>query len=106
MFCFQCEQTVGGKACTKSGVCGKEPQIAELQDLLLDKAEALVPGLRDSLRFVEAGTPRTMERYTRNSEGAIIDDTRCPGGLAWKPSGCRSSSPIMLFSMIPVPGAK
>ncbi|PHV71391.1 hydroxylamine reductase [Sporanaerobium hydrogeniformans] len=35
MFCYQCEQTVGGKGCTKSGVCGKTPEIANLQDLLI-----------------------------------------------------------------------
>jgi len=35
MFCYQCEQTVGGKGCTKVGVCGKTPNIANLQDLLL-----------------------------------------------------------------------
>ncbi len=35
MFCFQCEQTAGGKGCTKIGVCGKKPEVAELQDLLL-----------------------------------------------------------------------
>ena len=35
MFCYQCEQTAGGKGCTKSGVCGKEPEIANLQDLLI-----------------------------------------------------------------------
>lgn len=35
MFCYQCEQTAGGKGCTKSGVCGKTPEIANLQDLLL-----------------------------------------------------------------------
>lgn len=35
MFCFQCEQTMGGKGCTKSGVCGKTPEIANLQDLLI-----------------------------------------------------------------------
>lgn len=34
MFCFQCEQTAGGKGCTKSGVCGKKPDIAGLQDQL------------------------------------------------------------------------
>ena len=35
MFCYQCEQTMGGKGCTKSGVCGKTPEIANLQDLLI-----------------------------------------------------------------------
>jgi hydroxylamine reductase len=28
MFCFQCEQTAGGKGCTKLGVCGKTPEVA------------------------------------------------------------------------------
>lgn len=35
MFCYQCEQTVGGKGCTRVGVCGKTPEIANLQDLLI-----------------------------------------------------------------------
>jgi len=35
MFCYQCEQTAGGKGCTKIGVCGKQPDVAALQDLLV-----------------------------------------------------------------------
>ena len=35
MFCFQCEQTAKGEGCTKIGVCGKKPDVAALQDLLL-----------------------------------------------------------------------
>ncbi len=34
MFCFQCEQTAGGKGCTKVGVCGKQPEVANKQDEL------------------------------------------------------------------------
>jgi len=34
MFCFQCEQTAGGKSCTKVGVCGKKPEVANKQDEL------------------------------------------------------------------------
>jgi len=34
MFCFQCEQTAGGKGCTKVGVCGKQPEVAGRQDEL------------------------------------------------------------------------
>ncbi|BBB90739.1 MAG TPA: hydroxylamine reductase [Methylomusa anaerophila] len=34
MFCFQCEQTAGGKGCTKGGVCGKKPEVANKQDEL------------------------------------------------------------------------
>ncbi len=35
MFCFQCEQTMNGKGCTISGVCGKKPDTANLQDELV-----------------------------------------------------------------------
>ena len=35
MFCYQCEQTAKGEGCTKIGVCGKQPEVAALQDLLL-----------------------------------------------------------------------
>jgi hydroxylamine reductase len=35
MFCYQCEQTAKGTGCTVSGVCGKEPTTAALQDLLV-----------------------------------------------------------------------
>ena len=35
MFCYQCEQTAGGKGCTAFGVCGKSPEVASLQDLLI-----------------------------------------------------------------------
>jgi len=34
MFCYQCEQTVRGEGCEKIGVCGKQPDVAALQDLL------------------------------------------------------------------------
>ena len=35
MFCYQCEQTAKGTGCTVQGVCGKSPEVAALQDLLL-----------------------------------------------------------------------
>jgi hydroxylamine reductase len=35
MFCYQCEQAANGKACTKIGVCGKDPEVSALQDLLI-----------------------------------------------------------------------
>jgi len=35
MFCYQCEQTAKGEGCTKIGVCGKQPDVASLQDLLV-----------------------------------------------------------------------
>jgi len=35
MFCYQCEQTSKGEGCTQVGVCGKKPEVAALQDLLI-----------------------------------------------------------------------
>jgi len=35
MFCFQCQETAGCKGCTRVGVCGKRPETAGLQDLLI-----------------------------------------------------------------------
>jgi len=35
MYCYQCEQTAKGTGCTSFGVCGKDPQTAALQDLLI-----------------------------------------------------------------------
>jgi hydroxylamine reductase len=41
MFCYQCEQTAKGTGCTVMGVCGKNPQVATLQDLLVFKLREL-----------------------------------------------------------------
>ena len=35
MFCFQCQQTAGGSGCVRTGVCGKQPTTAHLQDILV-----------------------------------------------------------------------
>ncbi len=35
MFCFQCEETLDSTGCIKSGVCGKTPEVSDLQDLLI-----------------------------------------------------------------------
>jgi len=41
MFCYQCEQTVKGTGCIKRGVCGKDPETAALQDLLIHAVKGL-----------------------------------------------------------------
>ncbi len=35
MFCYQCQETAGNKGCTVSGMCGKVPEVANIQDLLI-----------------------------------------------------------------------
>lgn len=41
MFCNQCEQTSGGVGCTRVGVCGKSPEAAALQDLLIHQLKGI-----------------------------------------------------------------
>ena len=41
MFCYQCEQTAQGSGCTNFGVCGKSPEVADLQDLLIHVAKGI-----------------------------------------------------------------
>jgi hydroxylamine reductase len=56
MFCYQCEQTAKGQGCTVAGVCGKTPDVAALQDLLVYmlrglgqlSTEAKAAGVRDA----------------------------------------------------------
>ena len=41
MFCYQCEQTAFGTGCRTVGVCGKTPEVASLQDLLLEATKGV-----------------------------------------------------------------
>ncbi|MDK2564844.1 hydroxylamine reductase [Romboutsia sedimentorum] len=41
MFCFQCQETAGNTGCTKFGVCGKSPDLARMQDLLIYTTKGL-----------------------------------------------------------------
>jgi len=41
MFCYQCEQTAKGEGCTSTGVCGKDHNVASLQDLLIYLVQGL-----------------------------------------------------------------
>ena len=41
MFCYQCEQAAKGEACTVLGVCGKNAEVAALQDLLIYSLQGL-----------------------------------------------------------------
>ncbi|MCP4745965.1 MAG: hydroxylamine reductase, partial [Desulfobacteraceae bacterium] len=62
MFCFQCEQTAKGKGCTKIGVCGKKPEVADLQDVLLYCVKALS---QVALAAKEAGaTDSNVNKFT------------------------------------------
>ena len=47
MFCYQCQEAAGNSGCTKAGVCGKKPETAALQDLLIFVSKGVaIPGSR------------------------------------------------------------
>ena len=41
MFCYQCQETANCSGCTVSGVCGKKPEVAAMQDLLVYATKGL-----------------------------------------------------------------
>ena len=57
MFCFQCEQTAGCKGCTgNSGVCGKQADIAEMQDRLTGKLIGLARAIDGNEHLISDAT--------------------------------------------------
>lgn len=57
MFCYQCQETVGCKGCTMAGVCGKTPDVAAMQDLLVYVSKgisAVTTALRKEGKHVSA----------------------------------------------------
>lgn len=56
MFCFQCQQTAGNKCCVNSGVCGKQPETANLQDELVCELIKLAVAAKNK------GTTKTANR--------------------------------------------
>ena len=59
MFCFQCQETAGNKGCTLQGICGKKPEVAQLQDLLVWTTKGLcevTSRLRDEGKTIDQKT--------------------------------------------------
>ena len=70
MFCYQCEQTAKGSGCTAHGVCGKSPDVAEMQDLLMY-------ALKDVSRYAEQAavlgkSERQIDRFLAEGLFATI----------------------------------
>ena len=58
MFCYQCQETAGCKGCTMVGVCGKQPDVAAMQDLLVYVSKgisAVTTALRGEGKAVDGG---------------------------------------------------
>ena len=66
MFCFQCQETAGCKGCTQVGVCGKKPEVAGLQDLLVYVTKG-ISAVSTALREAGKTVPQAVnDRVTLN----------------------------------------
>ena len=69
MFCYQCEQTAGGKVCTKIGVCGKTPEMPSMKDLLIYQLKGISVYVQELFKenFWKAKNPSSSLSQTNNS---------------------------------------
>lgn len=87
MFCFQCEQTAGCTGCTRSGVCGKTPVIANLQDKLTGAVIRLAEKnemnkANDALIIKSLFTTITNVNFNETTITKLIDEVHAASGNA------------------------
>ena len=73
MFCFQCQQTAGNKACVNTGVCGKQPSTSNLQDELICELIRLAEAAeftKKSMQQKKETDPKLLSRYLNNRKSA------------------------------------
>ena len=98
MFCFQCEQTAGGKGCTgRMGVCGKQDHTANLQDELTGALISL--GKAAQMQMPASSTHKTMleglfatitnVNFDDDSLRRILEQTRRATALLRASCGCK-----------------
>ena len=80
MFCYQCQETAGCKGCTQVGVCGKKPDVAAMQDLLVYVTKglsAVTTALRTAGKPVEKDVNHlvTMNLFTTITNANFDKDT-------------------------------
>jgi hydroxylamine reductase len=62
MFCYQCQETAGCTGCTKFGVCGKSPELSNMQDLLIYVTKGL-SAVTSTLRTQGESIPSEINHY-------------------------------------------
>lgn len=70
MYCNQCEQTAKGVACTVSGVCGKRPEVAAMQDALLYTLKGLAMYAKEAEK--QSGVDSEIGRFTAEAIFATL----------------------------------
>lgn len=71
MFCFQCQQTAGNSGCVRSGVCGKQPETANLQDKLICELILLAEALQN---HDKQGSPKSSQEKRPDEADRLIAD--------------------------------
>ncbi len=66
MFCYQCQETAGCTGCTKVGVCGKSPELAKIQDLLVYVTKGLSVVTTELRKQGEVIAPEVDHHITLN----------------------------------------
>ena len=74
MFCFQCQQTAGGSGCVRTGVCGKQPETAALQDALVCRLIQLAEACLRQGQFPEAVTRLLVDGLFTTLTNVNFDD--------------------------------
>lgn len=72
----------------------------EVTEILLERLETYYPGLKEKVEVIELGTPRTMERYTKNPQGAVYGFSQ-----TIKQAGMKRTSQKTPFSHLSLVGA-
>jgi hydroxylamine reductase len=121
MFCYQCEQTLGGKGCVKSGVCGKNSTVANLQDILIHELKGIgyygkknlekeikirseinkfiVDGMFSTLTNVNFDPSRFVE-YIKKAEEIKEELKNNAGEISNVPKEAKYKAPITLEEMV------
>ncbi|MEE8886505.1 MAG: hydroxylamine reductase [Eubacteriales bacterium] len=66
MFCFQCQETMAGTGCTRVGMCGKKPDLAAMQDLLIYATKGISAVTTQLRREKQEVAPEVNRLITQN----------------------------------------
>ena len=79
MFCYQCEQSSKGSGCTLTSVCGKDPDTAALQDLLIHAAKGISQYAHQARQH--GGRDLAIDRFLRPVSYQNLSDALLPPEL-------------------------
>ncbi|HMA99698.1 MAG TPA: hydroxylamine reductase [Spirochaetota bacterium] len=72
MFCYQCQETLKNEGCTKKGVCGKEQQVANLQDLLIYNLKGMAHLMQEDKKRCLSEQEQTVQSFITESLFATV----------------------------------